>query len=153
MSSLAAGAASIAQLTDRTNRIAKDVACIKIAFERCPLAFVAIYDLAKHFPATLLHEARLPRKSRLICRGRGLDHKPPQRDEILLTRGGAPKGETDCPARLGRSKTQQFDPFIPHFGIGRNLWQERDAMAVGDHLHDGRETGRAEAQRHVELHG
>jgi hypothetical protein len=97
-------------------------------------------------------QKRLPRKSRLT-RGRSLDHKPPQRDEILLPRGGAPKGETDCPARLGRSKTQQFDPFIPHFGIGRNLWQERDAIAVGDHLHDGRQTDGTEAQRHVELHG
>jgi hypothetical protein len=50
-------------------------------------------------------------------------HRPQaaQRDEISLAQRGAPPGEADRSAEFGRGKAQQFDPFIPHFGVDRDL--------------------------------
>jgi hypothetical protein len=85
--------------------------------------------------------------------GEGIDRKLPQRDEIGFARRGAPPGEADRAAWFRRGKARQLDPFIPHFGVDRDLRHKRHAIAVGDHLHDGRQAGRAEAERHVEMRG
>ena len=44
-----------------------------------------------------------------------------------------------------RGKAQQLDAAVAHFHFGRDFRQQRHAVAVGDHLHDGRERSGAEA--------
>src|SRR5262249_15117956 len=70
-------------------------------------------------------------------------------DEIHLARRAAPPREPDRAAGLRVGEAQKLDPLVAHLDVDGNARHQCDAVAVGDHLHDGCEAGGAEAERGV----
>ena len=67
-----------------------------------------------------------------------------QRRKIRLAGRGAAERQADAAAGLGMFQPQQFHPVVAPFDIGGDLRNQRHAVAVGDHLHDGGEAGGGE---------
>ena len=77
---------------------------------------------------------------------RNIAQKRRQLNEVPLARRGLAPGKADLALRFRRAETQQADvAACVHLARDGHLRQQRNAIAVGDHLHDGGEAGGAEA--------
>ena len=76
-------------------------------------------------------------------------HKFAEREEVRLARRRASPGEAHGSSGLRRSEAQKLNAFVTHFDIDRDFRNQRQPIAVRDHLHHCRKRRCAQAQRHL----
>src|SRR3990172_2910414 len=105
------------------------------------------YHASRYLSASLHALPRFALLERLFSRSwRNVAQKLRQLNEVPLARRGLAPGKPDLALRFRRTETQQADVALcVHLAGDGHLRQKRDAIAVGDHLHDGGEAGGAEA--------